>query len=125
MLYASFLPMDNWDDVSLKGDVNYSTSCNENDSLYHSMQRDRVENPTMDIGDGKYKRITDLTIDELDANHDSSIPVIFYVEYACTYVTPQKASGTIVKVNEQNVAFVKFSEKHRTLLNAFIRKNPG
>ncbi|KAK7405761.1 hypothetical protein VNO78_07370 [Psophocarpus tetragonolobus] len=27
--------------------------------------------------------------------------------------------------DEKNVAFVKFSEKHRTLLNAFIRKNPG
>ncbi|KAK7405746.1 hypothetical protein VNO78_07355 [Psophocarpus tetragonolobus] len=29
------------------------------------------------------------------------------------------------RVDEKNVAFVKFSEKHRTLLNAFIRKNPG
>ncbi|KAK7407179.1 hypothetical protein VNO78_08877 [Psophocarpus tetragonolobus] len=65
------------------------------------------------------------TLFELDANHDSTIPVIFYVEYACISVTPQKASGTTVKVDEKNVAFVKFSEKHRTLLNAFIRQNPG
>ncbi|KAK7385406.1 hypothetical protein VNO78_31123 [Psophocarpus tetragonolobus] len=60
-----------------------------------------------------------------DANHDSSIPVISDVEYACTSATPQKASGTAVKVDEKNVAFVRFSEKHRKLLNAFIRQNPG
>ncbi|KAK7405756.1 hypothetical protein VNO78_07365 [Psophocarpus tetragonolobus] len=29
------------------------------------------------------------------------------------------------RVDEKNMAFVKFPEKHRTLLNAFIRKNPG
>ncbi|KAK7393557.1 hypothetical protein VNO78_22115 [Psophocarpus tetragonolobus] len=56
-----------------------------------------------------------------DANHDSNIPAIFYVEYACTSATPQKASGTAMKIDEKNMAFVKFSEKHRTLLNAFIR----
>ncbi|KAK2981039.1 hypothetical protein RJ640_005931 [Escallonia rubra] len=38
--------------------------------------------------------------------------------------SPQKTSGP-VKVDEKNVAFVKFSEKHRKLLNAFIRQNPG
>ncbi|KAI7738652.1 LOW QUALITY PROTEIN: hypothetical protein M8C21_021949, partial [Ambrosia artemisiifolia] len=29
------------------------------------------------------------------------------------------------KVDEKNVVFLKFSEKHRKLLNAFIRQNPG
>ncbi|KAG0455259.1 hypothetical protein HPP92_024551 [Vanilla planifolia] len=33
--------------------------------------------------------------------------------------------STSVKVDEKYGAFVKFSEKHRKLLNAFIRQNPG
>nr|GFB89813.1 hypothetical protein [Tanacetum cinerariifolium] len=37
----------------------------------------------------------------------------------------QKTFGTSVKVDEKNAAFVKFSDKHRKLLNAFIRQNPG
>ncbi|KAK7390629.1 hypothetical protein VNO78_25957 [Psophocarpus tetragonolobus] len=48
------------------------------------------------------------TLSKLDANHDSSIPIIFYVEYACTFATPQKTSRTVVKVDEKNVAFVRF-----------------
>lgn len=35
--------------------------------------------------------------------------------------TPRPTS----KVDEKQVAFVRFSEKHRKLLNAFIRQNPG
>ncbi|GJW28728.1 E3 ubiquitin protein ligase UPL2-like protein [Tanacetum coccineum] len=34
-------------------------------------------------------------------------------------------SGPSSKVDEKHVVFVKFSEKHRKLLNAFIRQNPG
>ena len=38
----------------------------------------------------------------------------------------QKAtSGPALKVDEKHIAFVKFSDKHRKLLNAFIRQNPG
>ncbi|KAD4386159.1 hypothetical protein E3N88_26328 [Mikania micrantha] len=37
----------------------------------------------------------------------------------------QKPLGTSVKVDEKNVAFVKFADKHRKLLNGFIRQNPG
>ncbi|KAI3685937.1 hypothetical protein L1987_79606 [Smallanthus sonchifolius] len=37
----------------------------------------------------------------------------------------QKLLGTSVKVDEKNVAFVKFADKHRKLLNGFIRQNPG
>lgn len=33
--------------------------------------------------------------------------------------------ATTSKVDEKHVVFVKFSEKHRKLLNAFIRQNPG
>lgn len=36
-----------------------------------------------------------------------------------------KASSSVVKVDEKQVAFVKFTDKHRKLLNAFIRQNPG
>ncbi|XP_071715402.1 E3 ubiquitin-protein ligase UPL1-like [Rutidosis leptorrhynchoides] len=34
-------------------------------------------------------------------------------------------SGPTGKIDEKHVVFVKFSEKHRKLLNAFIRQNPG
>ncbi|KAH7670367.1 E3 ubiquitin-protein ligase HUWE1 protein [Dioscorea alata] len=37
----------------------------------------------------------------------------------------QKSPGAYSKVDEKHVVFVKFSEKHRKLLNAFIRQNPG
>ena len=37
----------------------------------------------------------------------------------------QKSSAVCSKADEKNAAFVKFSEKHRKLLNAFIRQNPG
>ena len=46
-------------------------------------------------------------------------------EDASTSDNQQKTSSTSVKVDEKNAAFVKFSDKHRKLLNAFIRQNPG
>ncbi|PWA56228.1 Armadillo-type fold [Artemisia annua] len=46
-------------------------------------------------------------------------------EDASTSDNQQKTLSTSVKVDEKNVAFVKFSDKHRKLLNAFIRQNPG
>ncbi|EEF35034.1 E3 ubiquitin protein ligase upl2, putative [Ricinus communis] len=47
------------------------------------------------------------------------------VEDLSTPAAQQKPSGPVLKIDEKNVAFVKFSEKHRKLLNAFIRQNPG
>lgn len=47
------------------------------------------------------------------------------VEDAAASTSQQKLSGTVPKVDEKHIAFVKFSEKHRKLLNAFIRQNPG
>ncbi|PPR81704.1 hypothetical protein GOBAR_AA39010 [Gossypium barbadense] len=46
------------------------------------------------------------------------------VEDASTSSGQLKTSGPITKFDEKHV-FVKFSEKHRKLLNAFIRQNPG
>ncbi|GKC03772.1 E3 ubiquitin protein ligase UPL2-like protein [Tanacetum coccineum] len=46
-------------------------------------------------------------------------------EDTSTSDSQQKTLGTSVKVDEKNAAFVKFSDKHRKLLNAFIRQNPG
>ncbi|MBA0692176.1 hypothetical protein Goari_009759, partial [Gossypium aridum] len=37
----------------------------------------------------------------------------------------QKNASSVSKFDEKHVAFVKFSEKHRKLLNSFIRQNPG
>ncbi|OIW04324.1 hypothetical protein TanjilG_32516 [Lupinus angustifolius] len=59
------------------------------------------------------------------ASHDSSIPIVSDVENASTSAIPQKTSGPAVKVDEKNATFVRFSERHRKLLNAFIRQNPG
>ncbi|KAE9603819.1 putative aminoacyltransferase, E1 ubiquitin-activating enzyme [Lupinus albus] len=59
------------------------------------------------------------------ASQGSSVPVTSDVEEASTSSTQQKTSGPGVKVDENQSAFVKFSEKHRKLLNTFIRQNPG
>ncbi|XP_065881477.1 E3 ubiquitin-protein ligase UPL2-like [Euphorbia lathyris] len=56
------------------------------------------------------------------SSHDYS--VVSEVEDVSTS-SQQKTSGPVLKADEKNVAFVKFSEKHRKLLNAFIRQNPG
>ncbi|KAE8707904.1 L-ascorbate peroxidase T [Hibiscus syriacus] len=37
----------------------------------------------------------------------------------------QKTTASVSKFDEKHSAFVKFSERHRKLLNAFIRQNPG
>ncbi|CAK7347286.1 unnamed protein product [Dovyalis caffra] len=58
------------------------------------------------------------------SSHDYSITVS-EVEDASTPTTQQKTSVPGLKVDEKHIAFVKFSEKHRKLLNAFIRQNPG
>ncbi|XP_061371769.1 E3 ubiquitin-protein ligase UPL1-like [Gastrolobium bilobum] len=59
------------------------------------------------------------------ASHDASVPAISDVEDASTSGTQQKTSGPAMKLDEKHAAFVKFSEKHRKLLNAFVRQNPG
>ncbi|XP_026661935.2 E3 ubiquitin-protein ligase UPL2-like isoform X2 [Phoenix dactylifera] len=47
------------------------------------------------------------------------------IEDSTTSTSGKKSSGTYQNVDEKHVAFVKFSEKHRKLLNAFVRQNPG
>ncbi|KAF5194891.1 E3 ubiquitin-protein ligase upl1-like protein, partial [Thalictrum thalictroides] len=56
---------------------------------------------------------------------DFGIATTSEVEDATTSTGQQKSSGTTLKVDEKHIAFVRFSEKHRKLLNAFIRQNPG
>ncbi|XP_043711874.1 E3 ubiquitin-protein ligase UPL2-like [Telopea speciosissima] len=58
------------------------------------------------------------------AGHDFSIAATSDVEDASS-AAQQKTSCSLAKVDEKHVAFVKFSDKHRKLLNAFIRQNPG
>lgn len=57
--------------------------------------------------------------------HDFSIAAVTEIEDASTSASQQKAASGPLKVDEKHIAFVKFSEKHRKLLNAFIRQNPG
>lgn len=47
------------------------------------------------------------------------------IDDASTSAGKQHVSTPTSKVDEKHVAFVKFTEKHRKLLNAFIRQNSG
>ncbi|GAB4839475.1 hypothetical protein Ancab_028998 [Ancistrocladus abbreviatus] len=60
-----------------------------------------------------------------ETSQDFTVAAVPDVEDASTSAGKQKASTPTLKAEERNVAFVKFSEKHRKLLNAFIRQNPG
>lgn len=59
------------------------------------------------------------------SSHDFGVVAVSEVEEASTSAAQQKTSGHGTKVDEKQIAFVRFSEKHRKLLNAFIRQNPG
>lgn len=59
------------------------------------------------------------------SSHDFGVVAVSEVEEASTSSAQQKTSGHGTKVDEKQIAFVRFSEKHRKLLNAFIRQNPG
>lgn len=59
------------------------------------------------------------------ASHDSGITAISDVDEAIVSASQQKTVGPAMKVDEKHVAFLRFSEKHRKLLNAFVRQNPG
>ncbi|KAL1540220.1 HECT-type E3 ubiquitin transferase [Salvia divinorum] len=47
------------------------------------------------------------------------------VDEAAASASQQKTVGSSVKVDDKHAAFLRFSEKHRKLLNAFVRQNPG
>ncbi|KAK1275953.1 E3 ubiquitin-protein ligase UPL2 [Acorus gramineus] len=57
--------------------------------------------------------------------HDFSTTVSSDFEEASTSTVAQKSPGSHPKVDEKHLAFVKFSERHKKLLNAFIRQNSG
>ncbi|KAK4483925.1 hypothetical protein RD792_011134 [Penstemon davidsonii] len=54
--------------------------------------------------------------------HDFVISAVTDVDEAASSSSQQKNA---TKIDEKHVAFVRFSEKHRKLLNSFIRQNPG
>ncbi|KAK9758378.1 hypothetical protein RND81_01G225900 [Saponaria officinalis] len=58
-------------------------------------------------------------------SHDFTVAAVRELDDASTSVSKQHQAGPTTKVDEKHVAFVKFTEKHRKLLNAFIRQNPG
>ncbi|GFY85914.1 ubiquitin-protein ligase 2 [Actinidia rufa] len=58
-------------------------------------------------------------------NQDPGLAAASDVEDATTSASQQKSSGGALRADEKHLAFVKFSDKHRKLLNAFIRQNPG
>ncbi|XP_022867148.1 E3 ubiquitin-protein ligase UPL2-like isoform X1 [Olea europaea var. sylvestris] len=59
------------------------------------------------------------------SGHDFGINAVSDVEEAAASVCHQRTPGLVMKGDEKNVAFIRFSEKHRKLLNVFIRQNPG
>lgn len=58
---------------------------------------------------------------------DFSINAVSDVDESSGSVNQQKSLGPSLsmKVEEKHIAFVKFCERHRKLLNAFVRQNPG
>ncbi|XP_051123521.1 E3 ubiquitin-protein ligase UPL2-like isoform X2 [Andrographis paniculata] len=56
---------------------------------------------------------------------DVGINTVSDVDEAAASVVQQKTSGPAIKVEEKHVAFVRFCDRHRKLLNAFVRQNPG
>ncbi|MCL7039483.1 hypothetical protein MKW94_010086 [Papaver nudicaule] len=72
-----------------------------------------------------------VTCEKLDpsqagTSNDLSAAGTSEIEEATTSSGQQKTSSvSSAKGDEKNAVFVKFSEKHRKLLNAFIRQNPG
>ena len=60
------------------------------------------------------------------SDQELNIAAVSEVEEAgVSAVAQQRTTVPTQKVDEKHVAFVRFSEKHRKLLNAFIRQNPG
>ncbi|XP_047978963.1 E3 ubiquitin-protein ligase UPL2-like [Salvia hispanica] len=59
------------------------------------------------------------------AGNDFGVASASDVDEAGASASQQKTVGTSMKGDEKHVAFLRFSEKHRKLLNAFIRQNPG
>lgn len=59
------------------------------------------------------------------SSQDFTVAAVPEVDDASTSASKQQTSGPVPSVDEKRVAFVKFTEKHRKLLNAFIRQNPG
>uniref|UniRef100_A0A803LK72 HECT-type E3 ubiquitin transferase n=1 Tax=Chenopodium quinoa TaxID=63459 RepID=A0A803LK72_CHEQI len=59
------------------------------------------------------------------ASQDFTVAAVPEVDDASTSASKQQVLGPVSCVDEKRAAFVKFTEKHRKLLNAFIRQNPG
>ncbi|CAN4122413.1 unnamed protein product [Withania somnifera] len=61
----------------------------------------------------------------LGAGQELSISTVPDTEEATASAVQPKTPTSATKVHEKHIAFVKFAEKHRKLLNAFVRQNPG
>lgn len=60
------------------------------------------------------------------SDQELNIATVSEVEDAgVSAVVQQRTTVPTQKVDEKHIAFIRFSEKHRKLLNAFIRQNPG
>lgn len=59
------------------------------------------------------------------SDQELNIATVSEVEDAGVSAAQQRTTVPAQKVDEKHVAFIRFSEKHRKLLNAFIRQNPG
>lgn len=58
------------------------------------------------------------------SSQDFSLSAVPDVDDASTFASKQQI-GTPSKGDEKHVVFVKFTEKHRKLLNALVQQNPG
>ncbi|GFZ19396.1 LOW protein: E3 ubiquitin ligase-like protein [Actinidia rufa] len=66
-----------------------------------------------------------LQTGQYGVNQDPGVAAASDVEDATTSASQQKSSGGALRADEKHLAFVKFSDKYRKLLNACIWQNPG
>ncbi|KAL8166110.1 hypothetical protein V2J09_007609 [Rumex salicifolius] len=59
------------------------------------------------------------------ASQDFAVAAVPEVDDASTSAGKREVPGHSSKADEKQMVFAKFSERHRKLLNAFIRQNPG
>ncbi|KAL6511581.1 hypothetical protein OROGR_021178 [Orobanche gracilis] len=65
-----------------------------------------------------------LHLGQLGSGHDFGVTAVSCGDEG-TSASQVKTSASATKVDEKHVAFLRFSEKHRKLLNVFLRQNPG
>uniref|UniRef100_A0A151UDJ3 Protein FAR1-RELATED SEQUENCE 5 n=1 Tax=Cajanus cajan TaxID=3821 RepID=A0A151UDJ3_CAJCA len=115
--------MDNFDDLSAvnlsdDGDVKHfvsSKESDESDSMYHNIQYDQNVNSNMNIRDGEFKKITDLTTDDICGLEFGSEEEAYHF-----YEKYEKCRGFVVRKDE-----VKRNVNGKVIMWQFVCNRQG